>query len=187
MFLSNKWHYEYNAQVEEGEDPEEDAGSDSINGSTLQGVLDRESDTQVPLYADGSEEESTVVNGHVENKARQWAQGIGQVPLQVVHSFLHLEGQKHEEEEVRDGQVEQKNVDWCGFLLHFLPKGVEGQDIGGEAQHKGDDVDRETQPSVALLHVVFRFILAQVSGIEMCHVISLTLTLRTNGPLHRNV
>lgn len=139
-------------------------------------MLDRESDAQVPLHTDGSQEESAVVDGHVEDKARQRTEGIGQVPLHVVHGFLHLEGQKQEEEEVRDGQVEQKDVDWCGSLPHFLPKGVEGQDIGGEAQHKGNDVDRETQPSLTLLHVVFKFIFTQLSGIEMCHIMSFTLT-----------
>lgn len=68
-------------------------------------MLDGESHTQVALNADRSEEEGAVVDGHVEDEARQWAEDIGHFPEHVVHRFLHLEGQEDQKEEVRDGQV----------------------------------------------------------------------------------
>lgn len=138
--------------MDEAENPEEDACGDSIHGSPLQGVLDGESDAQVALYADRSEEEGAVVDGHVEDEARQRAEGVGQVPAHVVYHFLHLEGQEEEEEEVRDGQVEEQDINRGGFLPHFLAEGIEGEDVGWEAQHKGNDVDRQTKSSMAHLH-----------------------------------
>jgi len=138
--------------MDEGEYPEEDAGSYSIQRSALQGMLYRESYTQIALYTDSSEEEGAVVDGHVEDKARQWAKDVGQVPLHVVHHFLHLERQEEEKEEVRDGQVEEQDVNRCRFLPNLPAEGVEGEDICGKAQYKCNDIDRETQPSVALLH-----------------------------------
>lgn len=150
---ADKGHDEHDAQVQEGEDPEEDAGGNGIHGTALQGVLDGESHAEVALHADRSEEEGAVVNGHVEDEARQRTQQVGHVPEHVVHYFLHLEGQEEEEEEVRDCQVEEQDVDWRGFLPHFLGEGVEGEEISRKAQHKGDNVDGQTQCGVALLHV----------------------------------
>lgn len=152
VFSTNKGYYEHNAQVEKGENPEEDAGSDSIHWPSFQGVLDGESHTQVALDTDSSEEESAVVDSHVEDEAWQWAQYIGHVPEHVVHHFLHLERQEQQKKQVRDGQVEEQDVNGCGSLPHFLPKSVEGEDIGWEAQHKGKDINGQTQRCVALLH-----------------------------------
>lgn len=152
VLRADEGHDEHNAQVDEGENPEEDAGGDGIYRSPLQGVLDGESHAQVAFYADRSEEEGAVVDGHVEDEARQRAERVGHVPEHVVHHFLHLEGQEEEKEEVRDGQVEEQDVNGCGFLPHFRAESVEGEDIGREAQHKCNDVDGQTQPSVALLH-----------------------------------
>lgn len=167
-------HDEHNAQVDEGENPEEDAGGDSVHRPPLQAVLDGISHAQVALYADRSEEEGAVVDGHVEDEARQRAQGVGHVPEHVVHHLLHLEGQEEEEEEVGDGQVQEQDVYRRGFLPHLLAERVEGEDVGGEAQHEGDDVDRQTQPGVALLHGGLGMSVTQ-SGIEMCRIMSLTL------------
>lgn len=97
--------------MDEGENPEEDAGGNSVPGSPPQGVLDGESHAQVAFYADRSEEEGAVVDGHVEDEARQWAEGVRHVPQHVIHHFLHLKWQEEEKEEVRDGQVEEKDVD----------------------------------------------------------------------------
>ncbi len=162
VFRANKGHDEHNAQVDKGENPEEDAGGNGIHRSPLQGVLDGESHAQVALYADGSEEEGAVVDGHIEDETRQMAEQVGQVPVHVVHRFLHLEGQEEEEEEIRDGQVEEQDVNRCGSLPHFLAESVEGEDIGREAQHKGNDIDRQKQPSAALLH----------GGLGLCKSIS---------------
>lgn len=80
VFRADKGHNEHDAQVDKGENPEEDAGSDSVHRSALQAVLDRESHTEVALDADRSEEESAVVDGHVEDEARQRTEGVGHVP-----------------------------------------------------------------------------------------------------------
>lgn len=143
-------------------------------------MLDGESYAQVALDADGGEEEGAVVDGHVEDKTRDGAESVGQLPLHVVVGLLHLEGQKQQEEEVRDGQVEEEDVDRCGFPPHLLQEGVEGQDICWEAQHKGNDVDRKAQAGVTLLHVGFGVNLSELSGIETCHIMSLVLTLEMN-------
>lgn len=140
----------------DGEEPEKDAGCNRICGAAPQGVLDGERYAQVALYANSREEEGAVVDGHVEDEARERAKGVGHIPDHVVHHLLHLEGQEEEEEEIRNGQVEKQDVDRPGLLPHFLAESVEGQNVRWEAQHKGDDVDRETQHSVALLHVGLR-------------------------------
>lgn len=181
-FRANKGHNEHNAQMDNGENPEEDAGSDSIYRSSLQAVLDGESHTQVALHTDSGEEESAVVDGHVEDEARQRAEDIGHVPDHAVHHFLHLEGQEEEKEEVRDGQVEEQDVNRCGSLPHFHAKSVEGEDIGREAQHKGKDVDRQTQTSVALLHRGLGCKSVSHPGIKMCHIMSLTPVWGVGGP-----
>lgn len=149
---ANEGHDEDDAQVEEGEDPKEDAGSHSVYRPTLQRVLNGEGHAEVALHTDGREEEGAVVDGHIEDESRQWTEGKRHVPQHVVPRLLHLERQEEEKEEVRDGQVEEQDVDGRGFLPHFPAEGVEGKYISWEARHKGDDVDRQAQPSVALLH-----------------------------------
>lgn len=151
-FCANERNDKHNAEVGEAENPAEDARGDSVHWSPLQGVLNGERHTQVALDTDGGEEEGAVVDGHVEDEAGQRTEDVGHVPAHVVHHFLHLEGQEEEEEEIGDGQVEEQDVDGHGFLPHFFAEGVEGEEVGREAQHESDDVDRETQPSVALLH-----------------------------------
>ena len=150
--IADKGHNEHDAQVDDGENPEEDAGSDCIHRSALQGVLDREGHAEVALHADGGEEEGAVVDGHIEDEPRQRTEGVGHVPNHAVHHLLHLEGQEEEKEEVGDGQVQEQDVDRCRFLPHFPAESVEGQDVGREAQDEGDDVDGQTQAGVALLH-----------------------------------
>ena len=152
VFIADKGHNEDDAQVDEGENPEEDAGGDCIHRSAFQGVLDGEGHAEVALHADGGEEEGAVVDGHVEDEPGQWTEGVGHVPDHAVHHLLHLEGQEEEKEEVGDGQVQEQDVDRCRFLPHFPAERVEGQDVGREAQDKGDDVDGQAQPGVALLH-----------------------------------
>jgi len=149
---ADEGHDEHDAEVDEAENPEEDAGGHGVHRPPLQGVLDGERHAEVALHADRREEEGAVVDGHVEDEAGQRAQGVGHFPQHVVHHLLHLEGQEGEEEEVGDGEVEEQDVDGRGLLLHFLAEGVEGEDVGGEAQHEGEDVDGQTQDGVALLH-----------------------------------
>lgn len=149
---TNKGYDEHDAQVGDGENPEEDTGSDGVHGPPFEGVLDGERDTQVALNADGSEEEGTIVDSHVEDEAREGAEHIGHVPDHIVHYLLHLERQEKKKEEVRDGQIEEEDVDGGGFLPHFPTKSVKGEDVGRETQHKGHDIDRQAQSGVALLH-----------------------------------
>ena len=142
--------------------------------------MDGVSHAEVAVHADRREEGGAVVDGHVEDEAGQRAEGVGHVPHHVVHGLLHLKGQEEEEEEVGDGQVEEEDVDRRGLLPHLLAEGVEGEDVGGEAQHEGDDVDGQTQAGVAVLHGGNRCnslnpSLSQ-SGIKMCRIMSLTLT-----------
>lgn len=123
--MVNKGHDKHNTKLGGGENPEENAGSYSIHRSPLQSVPNGESHTQVALYTDSSEEKGAVVDGHVEDKARQRTEDVGHVPDHVVHCFLHLEGQEEEEEEVGNGQVEEQDVNRGGFLPYFLTKSVE--------------------------------------------------------------
>lgn len=145
-------HGEYNSHVDKARNPDENAGNDGIHRSPPQGVLNRESSAKVALDTDRSEAEGAVVDGHVEEKANQWTEHVGHIPNHVVHHFLHLEGQEEEKDKVRDGQVKEQDVNRCWFLPDFLGESVESKDIGWEAQDKGNDVDRHTQPSIAVLH-----------------------------------
>lgn len=145
VFWANEGYNKHNAELGDGKNPEEDAGSHGIHRSPLQSVPNGESHTQVALYADSREEEGAVVDGHVEDKSRQRTQGVGHIPDHAIHRFLHLEGQEEEKEEVRNGQVEEQDVDRCRLLHHFLTESVEGQDVGREAQHECNDVDGETK------------------------------------------
>lgn len=151
VFMVNKWHDEDDAEIDEGKNPEENAGSHCVRRSSFECVLDGKCHAEVAFHTDSSEAEGAVVNGHIEDKARHWAEDVRQVPDHVIHHFLHLKGQEDEEEQVWNGQVKEQDVDRCGFPSHFLAEGVERQDIHREAQDKGDDVDGQTQRFVALL------------------------------------
>lgn len=68
-FIPNKSNNEDDVDVKDGENPEEDASSNSVERPALQCVLYRKSHTQVPLYTDGREAEGAVVDGQEENEA----------------------------------------------------------------------------------------------------------------------
>lgn len=155
----------------EGKNPDEDAGGNCVHRSPLQAVLDGESHTEVAFYADCGEEECAVVNGHVENEARQRAEDERHVPVHVVHPFVHLERKEKEKEEVRDGEVEEQDVARGGFLPHFLAESIESKDIGWESQDKGYDVDGQTQRSGVIRHGGLGLSQLISQGIEMCHII----------------
>lgn len=155
----------------EGQNPDENAGGDCVHRSSLQAVLDGESHTEVAFNADRSEEESAVVNGHVEDEARQRAENVRHVPVHVLHHFVHLEGQEEEEEEVGDGEVEEQDVARGGFAPHFLAERIESEDVGWESQDEGDDVDGQIQRSGRILHGGLGLSQLISQGIEMCHII----------------
>lgn len=171
VFSANIRHDVHNAQVQEGKNPDEDAAGDCIHRSPLQAVLDGESHTKVAFYTDCGEEESAVVNGHVEDEARQTAEDERHVPMHVLHHFMHLEGQEEEKEEVRDGEVEEQDVARGGFVPHFLAESIESKDVGWESQDKGNDVDGQSQRSGVILHGGLGLSQLISQGIEMCHII----------------
>lgn len=150
--VANKGDDEDDAQLDDGENPEEYASRDGITRSAFQGMLYGERHAEISLHTDRREEERAVVDGHVENEPRQRAEGIGHVPDHAVHHLLHLEGQEEQEEQVRNGQVEKEDVDWRRLLPDLFAEGVEGQDVSGEAQHKGEHIDGQAQTGMALLH-----------------------------------
>lgn len=103
-------------------------------------MLDGKHHPEVALHTDRSETENAVVEGHEEDKARQWAEDVRQVPDHVIVRFLHLKGQ------------EDENVSRCGLLSHFLADSLERQNIRQEGHDKGDDVDWQRQSFLALMH-----------------------------------
>lgn len=98
--MVKKWYDEHDAQVDEAKNPEENAGSHRVHGSSLERVLDGKRHAQVAFHTDSSEAEGAVVDSHIEDKARQWAEDIRQVPDHVIHHFMHLKGQEDQEEQV---------------------------------------------------------------------------------------
>lgn len=66
---ADKGHNEHNAQVDDGENPEEDACGHGVFRPPLQRVLDGESHAEVALHAHRSQEEGASVDGHEENEA----------------------------------------------------------------------------------------------------------------------
>lgn len=123
--VANKGDDEDNAQLDDGENPEEDTSRNGITWSAFQGMLYGERHPEISLHADRCEEEGAVVDGHVENEPRQRAKDIGHVPDHAVHYLLHLERQKEQEEQVRNGQVEKEDVDWRCLLPDLFAEGVE--------------------------------------------------------------
>lgn len=116
-------------------------------------MLDRERHAKITLHAHRRQEKGTVVDGHVEDKARQWTQKVVNIPFHFIGHFLHFKGQEDEEEQVWDGEVEEEDVDGSRFPPNFAAERVEGQDVGREAGDEGEDVDGETQMIITDLHV----------------------------------
>jgi hypothetical protein len=112
-----------------------------------QGVSDREGHTKVALHTHRGQEEGAVVDGGVEQETSDWTQEEGEVPVHVINSLLHLEGQESEEDEVGDGQVEEQDVDGGRFAAHLLAKGAECQDVGRYPNQEGGNVNRQQQMS----------------------------------------
>ena len=140
------------AQVQGGQDPEEHADQHGIQGPALQFVPDGEGHSQVALHADCRQEERAVVDGGVEDEHRQRAQEMGHGPRHVVRRLLHGEGEEEEEDQVGDGEVEEQDVDGDGFPSELPAEGAEGQNVGWQADQKGDDGDGQDQLGVACQH-----------------------------------
>lgn len=98
--MANIWDDDHNAEIDEGKDPEENAGDHCVHRSSFECVLDGKRHAEVAFNTDSSEAEDAVVDGHVEHEARQWAEDVRQVPDHVIYHFMHLKGQEDEEEQV---------------------------------------------------------------------------------------
>lgn len=90
-----------------------------------------------------------VVDGTKAHKSGQWIVTI--VDPFIVTCLLHLKWQTEEKEEVRDGQVEEMDVDGFCSLPRLLDEDEENEDVGWEACHEGDDVNRQQLTSAILI------------------------------------
>lgn len=140
------------AEVKDGKHPHEDAGEHGVYGSSPQRVLDRERHAKIALHAHRGQDKGAVVDGHVEDKARQRTQKVVKIPYHIIGHFLHFKGQEDEEEQVWHGEVEKEDVDGSRLPPNLAAERVEGQDIGREAGDEGEDVDGETQMIITDLH-----------------------------------
>lgn len=133
------------AEVQRGHQPEHDAGYHSVARSAIQGIPEREGDAQVALHAHSSEEQGAVVDGEVEDKTSEGTQQVVQLPVHTIIGLLHFKRQEGEEDEVRDGEVEEEDVYRGGLAMHLAAEGAERQDVGGDPHQEGDDVDGKQQ------------------------------------------
>lgn len=133
------------AEVQHGHQPEGGAGGGGVARPAPQGVAQRVGHAQVALHADGGEQQRAVVDGDVEDEAREGAERVGQQPGHVVGRLLHLEGQEGEEDQVGHGQIEEEHVDGRRLAPHLAAEGAEGHDVGGDAHQEGEDVADEQQ------------------------------------------
>lgn len=67
------------------------------------------------------------------------------LPHHLIRGLFHFKRQEREEDEVRDGEVEEEHVDWGGPATHFAAEGTKRQDVGWDPHQKGDDVDSEQE------------------------------------------
>lgn len=91
------WQDIDNAKMDHGECPEEDGGHHSIDGSSSQGMLDGKSNSQIPLHTYCSEKKCAIIDGHIEDEARQRAQEVRHVPVHAIDHLLHLKGKEEKE------------------------------------------------------------------------------------------
>lgn len=133
------------AEVQGGHHPEHDAGHHGVARSATQGIPEGVGDPQVALHTHSGEEQGAVVDGDVEHKTSEGAQGVGQQPGHVVVGLLHFKRQERQEDEVGDGEVEEEDVYRGGLAAHLAAEGAECQDVGGDPHQKGHDVDGKQQ------------------------------------------
>lgn len=133
------------AEVQRGHQPEHDAGYHSVARSAIQGIPEREGDAQVALHAHSSQEQGAVVDGEVEDETSEGTQQVVQLPVHTIIGLLHFKRQESEEDEVRDGEVEEEDVYRGGLAMHLAAEGAERQDVGGDPHQEGDDVDGKQQ------------------------------------------
>lgn len=136
------------AEVQRAHQPEHDAGPNGIARPAACGVPQREGDTQVTVDAHRREQQRAVVDGDVEDEARERTQRVGQQPGHVVVGLLHLKRQENQKNEVGDGEVEQEDVYGRRLAAQFAAERAERQDVEREAHQEGEDVDGKQQVSV---------------------------------------
>ena len=97
-----------------GQDPDDSAG-DSTRGNvpTLTFKLGVD-DSQVPVDGQQDDEEDLAVQAHEIEPREQLTHGITENPV-ILHLVVDPEGQREEEDEVRNGQVEEADVDYIFY------------------------------------------------------------------------
>lgn len=145
VLRSQRRHDVDDAKVHRANEPEEQAGDHGVAWPTVNRVLDWKSNAQVAFDANSCQEKCAGVNSRKEHKAGEGAQVHFHRPHHVINSLLHLEGQKGEEDEVGDCEVQEEDVDRGGFAMDLSAEGAEREDIGRKPDHEGKYVDRQKQ------------------------------------------
>ena len=97
-----------------GQDPDDNAG-DSTRGNvpTLTFKLGVD-DSQVPVDDQQDDEEDLAVQAQEKEPKEQLTHGISENPV-ILHLVIDPEGQHKEEDKVRNGQVEEADVDYIFY------------------------------------------------------------------------
>ena len=72
VFFRNRGHDVHDAEVQEGDQPEQETGHHGVARPATQGVPEGERHPQVAFYTNCGQDENAVVDGGLEKKSRDW-------------------------------------------------------------------------------------------------------------------
>lgn len=150
---------EEGAGGEQGEGPKDaDGGFHPALGDDHLG-LEGEADSEVALHGEGGDVEDGAVGAALAQVVREAAQQLPEDPGSGAPEAVEVEGQPHEDEQVRDGHAAQVEVGG-GLHVAVAADDQHREDIAGHADHEEPQADgrdgnehphgqRQAQPLVA--------------------------------------
>ena len=119
---------------QDGQDPDDNAGDDTKGDSPSLQSKHGMDDGQVPVDGQQDDEEDLAVQAHEIEPREQLAHGITENPV-ILHLVVDPEGQREEEDEVRNGQVEEVDAGHASEPL-VLHEDQDHQDVADQANDK---------------------------------------------------
>ena len=112
-------------------------------------VPQRVGHTQEALNAHSCQEEGGEIDGGEKEESGEGAEDEGQGPAHATGRLHHSEGQEEQQEQVRQGQVQQEHVHGHWAALQLAGEDHQSHQVEGEPHEEGEEVHGEVQPVIS--------------------------------------